>query len=113
MQELFDSLSNYKPKQFDARYYIKIQGKEIVCLANSEGPDTAEIDKDTYVFLTRQGHQNFYYEKGNIIRKPPVNVKRKYSVLARSAHGTHFIDGDPYWPINTGEGGHEWQTPSE
>lgn len=110
MQELFDALNNYRQPEFNPSYYIKIQGNEIVCLANSEETGTVKIDKETYLMLMRQGHQNFYYEQGKIIRRPPVKRQRTYSVLVRSAHGLHFHGGDPYWPTQTDERGHTWQT---
>ena len=113
MQELFDSLKNFKPKKFDPKYYIRTKGNEILCLANQQGTDTTSVDKQTYLMLLGQGHQNFYYEQGKIIRKPPAETKRKYSVLLASSNGLHFANGDPYWPTGTGEGGHAWQTPSE
>ncbi len=113
MQELFEALRNFKPKHTDPTFYIVVKGREIECLANASGENHVQVSKEEYLHLLKEGQQNFYFENGKIIRRPPATNKRLYSVLRKSNEGSIFLDSDPYWPTRIAEGGHTWQTPSE
>lgn len=113
MQELFKALKNFKPKHLEPMYYIVLRGREIECLANMPNKNHVQISKEEYLHLLKEGHQNFYFENGKIIRKPLEENKRSYNILKKSSEGFIFLNSDPYWPIGTAEGGHTWQTPSE
>ena len=113
MQELFKALKNFKLQTFNPTYYIVVRDKEIECLATTHGDNHISVNKEDYVRLLKEGQQNFYFEKGKIIRKPPATNKRSYNILKKSKEGLIFVNSDPYWPTGIAEGGYTWQTPSE
>jgi hypothetical protein len=75
--------------------------------------DHVAVNKEQYSQLLKEGHQNFYFVDGNVIKKPKKASRRKYTVLTASSEGLTFLDGDPYWPIGIAKGGHTWQAPAE
>jgi hypothetical protein len=113
MQELFEVLRNFKPKHTEPMYYIVLKGREIECLANVSGENHVQVSKEEYLHLLEEGQQNFYFENGKIVRKPPATNKQSYNVLRKSSEGLTFLDSDPYWPTEIAEGGYTWQTSSE
>lgn len=113
MQELFEALENFKPRDIQTHYYVVVRGRDIECLAVEGGENHRPVSKEDYLLLLNEGHQNYYFENGNISRKPKIMNKRSYNTLQRSDHGLKFLDSDPYWPKETEQGGYTWQAPSE
>ena len=113
MQELFEALRNFKPKHIEPMYYIVLKGREIECLANTSEENHVQVSKEEYLHLLKEGQQNFYFENGKIIRKPPATNTRTYNVLKKSSKGLTFLGSNPYWPTEIAEGGYTWQTSSE
>ncbi len=113
MPGFFEALNNFKRPERNVTYYIKIDGQEILYLAMSPADDHLYVSKEQYVQLLNEGHQNFNFVDGKIIKKPKKANKRVYTVLTASSEGQGFLDGDPYWPTETKKGGYTWQKPAE
>jgi hypothetical protein len=113
MPGFFEALNNFKRPERNTTYYIKVDGQEIVCLAMTPADDHVAVSRDQYSQLLKEGHQNFYFVDGKIVKKLKRTSKRVYPVLTESSEGLTFLDGDPYWPTEIAEGGHTWQTPVE
>lgn len=113
MPGFFEALKNFKRPELNITYFIKVDGQEISCLSMSPADDHVAVDKDQYSQLLNEGHQNFQFIDGKIIKKPKKASRRMYKVLKESSEGLTFLDGDPYWPTGIAEGGHTWQTPVE
>lgn len=113
MPGFFEALYNFKRPERNATYFIKVDGQEIVCLAICPADDHVLVSKEQYSQLLKEGHPNFQFIDGKIIKKPKKTSKRVYTVLTASSEGLDFLDGDPYWPKEIKEGGYTWQTPSE
>lgn len=113
MPGFFEALNNFKRPELNITYFIKVDAQEIVCLAMTAADDHVLVSKEQYVQLLNEGHQNFQFIDGKIIKKPKKASKRMYTVLKESSEGLIFLDGDPYWPTGIAEGGHTWQTPVE
>jgi len=113
MPGFFEALNNLKKPSRNTTYYIKVDGKEIVCLAIIPADDHVEVEKDQYGQLLKEGHQNFQFIDGKIVKKTKNTRQRVYTVLAESSDGLIFLDGDPYWPTETKKGGYTWQIPAE
>ena len=113
MPGFFEALNNFKKPERNNTFYIKVNGQEIVCLAMTPADDHVAVDKDQYIILLKEGHQNFQFIDGKIVKKPKRTSNRVYPVLTASSEGLTFLDGDPYWPTGIAKGGHTWQTPVE
>ena len=113
MPGFFEALNNLKRPERNTTHYIKVAGQEILCLAMSSADDHVAVNKEQYSQLLKEGHQNFYFVDGKIIKKPKKASRRVYTVLTASSEGLTFLDGDPYWPTGIAKGGHTWQAPAE
>ena len=113
MPGFFEALNNFKRPERNTTYYIKVNGQEIECLAMTPADDHVEVDRDQYSQLLKEGHQNFQFINGKIVKKHKRISKRVYTVLTKSSEGLTFLDGDPYWPTEIAQGGYTWQTPAE
>lgn len=113
MPGFFEALNNFKRPECNTKYFMKVSGQEIVCLALTPADDHVKVDRDQYIQLLKEGHQHFQYIDGKVAKKPKRTSKRVYTVLTASSEGLTFLDGDPYWPTEIKKGGHTWQTPVE
>lgn len=113
MPGFFEALNNFKRPERNATYYIKVDGQEILYLAMSTADDHVLVSKEQYGQLLKEGHQNFNFVDGKIIKKTKKASRRMYTVLKESSEGLAFLDGDPYWPTGIAKEGHTWQAPVE
>lgn len=113
MPGFFEALNNFKRPERNATYYIKVDGQEIICLSMTAADDNVLVSKEQYTQLLKEGHQNFQFMDGKIIKKIKKASIRVYTVLEKSSEGLAFLDGDPYWPTGIAKGGHTWRAPVE
>ena len=113
MNELFKALENFKPRPVNNNHFVELFGDEVVALTNTESPNTKRITAEEYKTVLTHGVENFIY-KDKLERKIQKKIiKGHYKILTKDTNGYIFLNGDPYWPTETTEGGYTWQTSSE
>jgi|TARA_R100000027_G_C2221670_1_gene86291 hypothetical protein len=101
MEEFFKALENFKPKERQ-KPKVTVDGKEFT------------VDIETFKEIQMNGEDQYEVKAGKIVRKPlPKSAKKGYEILVKADKGIAFVEGDPYWPAGTKEGGYEWRAQSE
>lgn len=96
MPGFFDALANFESRK-KSNPTVEIQGEKI------------QVDAETFKLVEKHGSENFKIVDGQVKRIKTKRFKKTYFVLEKSDEGYVFHDRDPYWPVEYGKGGYQWQ----
>ena len=100
MSDIFEEISkiaNTTPK----KHFVVIEGTKI------------QVDLQKKLEVLRHSEDKYMLRGKDIVLKPIVKVRRRFTHLQKSQQGYIFVDADPMWVDRVGEEGYEWQIKSE
>lgn len=113
MQELFEALSNFKPRA-KTEFYIKVTGNIISAVSTQPREGWIKISAADYKKIITVSVENVLYVDGKFKRKAAIKSIVKDPEITKSASGGYeLLHNDPFWPIGhreKGENLYKWET---